>query len=112
MNRVAETDATFLREGFSWRGKCLICGGPLRFDARTGEGANLEHILPRSLGGTHDLLNLGVTHVACNGEKGRHWDGGQRQRADPGRYQALVDRLRSERQRRWRAPQAYAHTPE
>jgi hypothetical protein len=47
MCRIAASDRTFaLRDG-EWRGKCLICGGPLRFEARTGAGANVEHILPR-----------------------------------------------------------------
>jgi 5-methylcytosine-specific restriction endonuclease McrA len=104
MNRIAATDATFaLREGH-WVGKCLICGGALRFEARTGDGANIEHIVPRVLGGTNDLLNLGITHPACNGEKGRHWDSGKRRRGDPERYWAIVERLREERARRWREP--------
>ena len=90
MNRIAETDATFTRQGGDWVGRCLICGSPLRFDASTGEGANVEHILPRSLGGTSELRNLGITHPRCNGEKGLHWDSGPRRRANPERYTALV----------------------
>ena len=39
-----------------------------------GEGATIEHILPRTLGGDNDLRNLGVAHRRCNGEKGRRWD--------------------------------------
>lgn len=104
MNRIAETDATFMRRAGDWIGRCLICGGPLRFDAATGEGATVEHIVPRSLGGTSDLSNLGITHARCNGEKGLHWDGGHRRRADPAKYGAMVDRLRRERARRWREP--------
>lgn len=106
MNRIAETDSTFTLRGRSWVGKCLICGGPLRFDALTGDGANIEHILPRSLGGTHDPRNLGITHHRCNAEKGIHWDGGRRRHADPERYAAIVARLRAERLRRWREPAA------
>ena len=101
MQRIAETDATFSRQAGSWVGKCLICRGPLRFDARTGEGANIEHIVPRSLGGKNDLHNLGITHVRCNGEKGLHWDA-VGYRHDAARYQALLDRLLAERARRWR----------
>lgn len=102
MNRIAETDATFVRHGGDWIGKCLICGGPLRFDAATGEGANVEHIVPRVLGGTSDLRNLGITHTRCNGEKGLRWDSGRRRRMLPERYRELVERLRWERERRWR----------
>lgn len=104
LSRIAETDSTFRREGASWIGKCLICGGPLRFDAETGEGATIEHILPRSLGGAKDLLNLGIAHQQCNGEKGRRWDPKRRHSAMPERYRTLLDRLHAERLRRWREP--------
>ena len=104
MNRVARTDATFTLRGREWWGKCLICGGPLRFDARTGDGANIEHIVPRSLGGTNDPGNLGVIHLQCNSEKGRHWDARRRHRAKPEAYRDLLERLRAERRRRWREP--------
>lgn len=104
MNQIAATDATFTRHGPDWVGRCLICGAPLRFDATTGEGATVEHILPRSLGGSSDLRNLGITHARCNTEKGMHWDGGRRRRSNPAKYGALVERLRGEREQRWRAP--------
>ena len=104
MNRIAEQDSTFtLRDGH-WEGKCLICGGPLRFDACSGEGANVEHIVPRSLGGTNDERNLGITHARCNAEKGRRWDGGRRRKREPERYDTLVGRLLAERASRWREP--------
>ena len=93
LSQVAATDRTFQREDGDWVGKCLICGGPLRFDARTGQGATIEHILPR---------NLGVAHRRCNGEKGRRWDPPARRRRNLARYSELVKRLRAERARRWR----------
>jgi 5-methylcytosine-specific restriction endonuclease McrA len=102
LNAIAQTDATFYREGDDWVGRCLICGGPIRFDATTGEGATVEHIRPRTLGGGSDLLNLGVAHARCNGEKGRHWDPRRRHRRVPDAYTALVGRLLAERARRWR----------
>jgi 5-methylcytosine-specific restriction endonuclease McrA len=108
INEVAATDATFIRAGNTWVGKCLICGGPLRFDATTGEGATIEHIVPRSLGGSSDLPNLGITHGRCNGEKGRRWDPRRRHRADPARYRELVERLQTERARRWRNPELHS----
>lgn len=111
MNRIARTDSTFtLRDGM-WTGKCLICGGPLRFDAATGEGATIEHIVPRSLGGTNELGNLGITHPRCNGEKGRRWDPRKRHRAAPERYQTLLARLLDERQRRWHDVEQAGVTP-
>lgn len=106
LHQIAETDSTFRRQGSLWTGRCLICNGPLRFDAETGEGASIEHIVPRSLGGGNDLANLGIAHRRCNGEKGVHWDGGRRRRTLPDRYSALVARLLGERQRRWREPVA------
>jgi 5-methylcytosine-specific restriction endonuclease McrA len=104
MNRIAETDTTFTRNGGDWVDRCLICGGPLRFDATTGEGATVEHILPRCLGGTSELRNLGITHARCNGEKGRRWDSGRRRGAGPDGYSTLVERLRRGRERRWHEP--------
>src|SRR5689334_23925186 len=100
LDHIAQTDSTFTRQGGSWVGKCLICGGPLRFDAHTGEGATIEHITPRNLGGGNDLRNLGVAHRRCNGEKGRRWDPPARRRRYQDRYTGLVDRLREERERR------------
>ena len=102
MAAIAATDRTFRREEGRWRGKCLICNGHLSFDARTGYGANIEHIVPRSLGGDNALGNLGLTHPRCNGEKGRRWDPRHRHRADPDRYRALVQALIQRRQARWR----------
>jgi 5-methylcytosine-specific restriction endonuclease McrA len=100
--RVAETDATFERNGPNWIGKCLICNGPLAFDARTGEGATLEHIRARHRGGTDELENLGIVHARCNHEKGRRWD--PRRRRDATEYDAFVARLLDRRRARWRTP--------
>jgi 5-methylcytosine-specific restriction endonuclease McrA len=105
LNRIAATDATFTLAGGTWTGKCLICNGWVSFDAGSGFGANVEHIVPRILGGTNDLHNLGITHPRCNGEKGRRWDA-RRRTADPARYEAIINRLLAERRRRWRAPDA------
>ena len=58
LNLVARTDSTFTSRGALWVGKCLICNGPIAFDAKTGEGATLEHIRARSRGGSDDAENL------------------------------------------------------
>src|SRR6516165_130888 len=91
MARVAETDSSFARIGGDWVGKCLICNGPIAFDARTGEGATLEHIRARARGGTEELDNLGIVHGRCNWEKGHRWDP-KRQR-DEAEYSAFIARL-------------------
>ena len=98
--RVAETDATFQRRGADWVGKCLICNGPIAFDARSGAGATLEHIRARRRGGGDHLENLGVVHGRCNWEKGRNWD--PKRRRHPTEYDAFVTRLLQRRQQRWR----------
>ncbi|HEX8228258.1 MAG TPA: HNH endonuclease [Chloroflexia bacterium] len=103
LSRVAETDSTFTRQGRLWVGKCLICNGPIAFDAVTGEGATLEHILARSRGGTDDPHNLGIAHGSCNGEKGRRWD--KKRSRTPEEYEALVQRFRERRLQRWRDAQ-------
>jgi len=100
LNRVAETDTTFRRAGPNWVGKCLICNGPLAFDARTGEGATLEHIRARGRGGTEDLANLAIVHGRCNWEKGRRWDPKKRKSRDD--YEAFIARLAERRLKRWR----------
>ena len=96
------TDSTFSRMGDRWVGRCLICNGKLSLDERTGVGANLEHIVPRSRGGTNDLLNLALTHPACNSEKGRNWDSNRKRRHSATAYQGLLDKLLKRRRERWR----------
>jgi len=100
LGRVAETDLTFTLKGSHWVGKCLICNGPIAFDARTGEGATLEHIRARGRGGRNDLPNLAVVHGRCNGEKGRRWD--PKRRRSEADYDAFIDRFLARRLERWR----------
>lgn len=102
IHRIAETDSTFRLVDGDWIGKCLICNGPLRFDARSGGGATVEHIVPRREGGTNDLLNLGLAHPRCNYEKGVRWDEPKRRRGRQKEYEALVTRLLTTRRARWR----------
>jgi 5-methylcytosine-specific restriction endonuclease McrA len=101
---VAETDATFRLVDGDWIGKCLICGGPLRFDAATGGGVTVEHIVPRKGGGSNDLLNLALTHAACNYEKGVNWDEPKRRRGRGKEYDYLLTKLLTKRRARWREP--------
>ena len=100
LDAVAATDTTFVRKGPDWVGKCLICNGPIAFDARTGEGATLEHIRARHRGGTNDLPNLAIVHGRCNWEKGRRWD--PKRRRSEAEYDRFVERLLARRLERWR----------
>ena len=100
--RAAETDLTFRRQGPNWVGKCLICNGPIAFDAKTGEGATLEHVRARHRDGNDDPENLAAVHARCNWEKGRRWDPKRRKGADE--YEMLVARLLERRRERWRNP--------
>jgi 5-methylcytosine-specific restriction endonuclease McrA len=56
--------------------KCGLCSKVMRFDVTTGprgesdQGATVDHILPRSLGGDHDPANLQLAHWSCNRAKG------------------------------------------
>src|SRR5262245_43921357 len=102
LNRIAETDSTFHRTGPNWVGKCLICNGPLAFDAKSGGGASLEHIRARSRGGGEELENLGNVHSRCNWEKGRRWDPRKRRSMDD--YEAFIARLIERRLKRWKSP--------
>ena len=100
--QVARTDATFARRAALWVGKCLICNGPIAFDARSGQGATLEHIRARTRGGTDDPENLAIVHGRCNGEKGIRWD--PRRRRGDAEYDAFIARLLERRRARWRDP--------
>ena len=100
MIQTAESDSTFRREGSLWVGKCLICNGPLAFDAKTGEGASLEHIRAKSRGGNDELINLALTHTRCNNQKGVAWDQKRRKRDDE--YEMLINPLLERRRARWK----------
>jgi 5-methylcytosine-specific restriction endonuclease McrA len=104
--RAAESDTSFALLTGYWVGKCLICNGPIAFNARTGEGATLEHIRARTRGGTQQLENLAVVHGRCNWEKGQRWDGKRRRRESE--YEAFIERLIDRRKTRWRDRDAEA----
>ena len=51
-------------------GLCALCGKPLKLI-----DANLDHKIPRSLGGLGIAANLQATHRACNSAKGATFTG-------------------------------------
>lgn len=56
--------AIALRDG----GNCYICGQAEDAD----DPLEIEHVRPRSAGGTDDLRNLRLAHRSCNRTKGTH----------------------------------------
>src|SRR3712207_9303254 len=69
LEEIARSDGTFRERDGRWSGKCLICNGWLSFDPRRPAGISIEHIIPRTLGGSNALTNLALAHPSCNGEK-------------------------------------------
>lgn len=54
---------------------CCWCKEPMNFDwpppgqPRSGDLATIEHIVPLSEGGDHDMSNMALAHCACNWER-------------------------------------------
>lgn len=87
-----------------WWGKCIHCNARLvvGLDGRTPRGVTVEHIVPRTHGGTDALPNVALACARCNGAKGRRLD--LRAASDPDLL-AMVERLQRRRQERWRDPE-------
>jgi 5-methylcytosine-specific restriction endonuclease McrA len=48
-------------------GCCALCGSPI------GDDGSLDHILPKSRGGTNRQTNLRVVHRSCNVRRGNRF---------------------------------------
>jgi len=63
--------AIFERDGYL----CWICGQPcdptLSLPSRMA--ATVDHLVPQSLGGTHEHDNLATAHMVCNSRRGASW---------------------------------------
>ena len=59
-----------------WQGKCIHCQRKvlLRRDGKPHSGSTLEHIWPRSKGGSDHPDNLAIACSRCNSQKGRKID--------------------------------------
>lgn len=102
---VVRTDSTFertpTRDGEAWVGRCIHCNRKLTvgLDGRASRDVTIEHLVPRSAGGTDDLHNLAVACARCNHQKGRTHD--QRGLKDA-RAAEVIEKLLEKRRARWR----------
>lgn len=64
--------------------RCAICRSAVDLDLKSGPrggdiGPSIDHVVPRSKGGTDDLCNLRLTHWHCNRARGNRGGGEQLQ---------------------------------
>ena len=104
---IAATDATFERVTAAGEdaiaGKCIHCGRRLTLtpQGRPISRATIEHIVPRTHGGTGDLENLAIACARCNAGKGHRLD---HRRADDPTLLQVIETLQNRRRQRWREP--------
>ena len=61
--------------------RCALCRKTVDLDRKDMQGPSVDHVIPRSKGGTHDLANLTLAHRSCNTRKGnRTVEGGEQLR--------------------------------
>ena len=66
---IYEKRAVFNRSG----GRCHICKCRHTFDGY-GKYWNMEHLQPKSRGGSNDVRNLAIACISCNSNKGNNFD--------------------------------------
>nr|WP_255216175.1 HNH endonuclease [Pseudenhygromyxa sp. WMMC2535] len=91
-------------------GKCIHCKRKLAVDLTGQPIANetVEHIVPRTHGGTDAVENLAIACSRCNQGKGSRLD--HRPWSDP-TLQAVISTLRARRRARMRPPLAGLELP-
>ncbi len=51
--------------------ECCWCGKPMqRLDPLAWDFETIEHLTPRSRGGSHHISNLALAHLKCNRDRG------------------------------------------
>lgn len=68
---MARTDHTIAARDGWW---CWLCGGAIDPDAPTNSPnqGTIDHLVPRSRGGSSELSNLRLAHRRCNVRRGNH----------------------------------------
>jgi predicted nucleic acid-binding Zn ribbon protein len=74
---ISDDERPRIYERDAWR--CGICGDPVRQDRDVQDwlGPTLDHIVPRSEGGSDDPANLRLAHFMCNSRRGAGGGGEQ-----------------------------------
>ena len=103
MLMCAAIDKTWQWSSNNWQGKCIHCNRRLiiNHDGRSDTDATLEHITPRTHGGTDELDNLTIACGRCNHQKGRTIDILSSQDV---RYLNVIDYLTQKKESRLRPP--------
>ncbi|MCB9677352.1 MAG: HNH endonuclease [Alphaproteobacteria bacterium] len=102
---IIATDRTYEKVWYRgrevWSGKCIHCNTRLQvgLDGTPISRATIEHILPRTHGGTDAIENVALACARCNGGKGSRHD---HKRLDDPKLQAIITRLQERRRKRWR----------
>jgi len=74
---------------------CPLCGKVM-----TMQTCNVDHILPKSRGGSNALSNLRLTHILCNQMRGNKMPGYLSELEFPLKNQERVERRRKKKQKR------------
>jgi 5-methylcytosine-specific restriction endonuclease McrA len=102
---IVSTDSTFERAEVRgekvWVGRCIHCNARVVVNDSGETLATIEHIFPRTHGGTDDVENLALACRRCNGEKGVRHD--NRHKNDP-KFIEIVEALRAKKAARTRKP--------
>jgi 5-methylcytosine-specific restriction endonuclease McrA len=102
---VVAADKTFqqvcVQGEIHWVGKCIHCNAKVLVSLTGDTRATLEHIEPKTHGGSDDPENLAIACARCNSGKGMRLD--HRKRSDP-TLTKVIDMLRARRLERLRPP--------
>jgi len=106
---IVKSDSTFQLYTFKdgeqvWVGKCIHCNARLTVPLDGHSGFTVEHIVPRSAGGTNDLENIALACGGCNSEKGIRHDADYGSFGHAGRATEVITMLLQKRKSRWRDP--------
>jgi hypothetical protein len=76
---------------------CWLCLGPIDFALAPGDrmAKSLDHVIPRSAGGSSRMSNLKLAHRKCNSDRGSKWVGEDPHGPEKRRERGKVHRKRN-----------------